>query len=97
MPDARRAKNALVSLRDSVASTLAARQLTPPEHDASLRLAGDLHDVYLLALWLRDASLAVARAADPEVSWTELQDATHIQDSTLHSRLITWRAVEAMQ
>jgi hypothetical protein len=101
VPIAREAMDALLNLRSQVEQSLAVRKTDPPSHDDALELASDLHKVSDavhaasdLADWCRDASIQLARSTKPQATWDELARATGLSDSTISSRLLSWRARE---
>lgn len=91
VPNAQRAMSELVSLREQVAQRAAVRTTEPMPHDEALALAEGTHMIHEISLWCRDASIALARTAEPPVSWGELETLLDIRDSTLTSRLDAWR------
>lgn len=94
VPSAQPAIEALLDLRGQIAARAAVRTVDPLGHDDALQLAADLHRVYEISLWCRDASIGLSRTSRPQVTWPELQDQLGVSYRTLYSRYHVWRKAE---
>lgn len=82
------ARRALVVLSMQVSAQLADTVTLTPQ--AAVDLVATAHALAEQALWLRTATVALARRTDPKCRWSELVNVTGITDSTLESRLARW-------
>lgn len=90
IPDAAAVVAAVAALHDLVRAAFTG----PPPDDAAgwAHLAGQAEQIATRGQWCRDATVAIARRAG--ASWSQLEHATGVADSTLVDRLVAFHRAE---